>query len=47
MEADLILGAPSTLTLVESVRTRKQALEPDMSVALRQVREALSSRNRS
>jgi precorrin-6Y C5,15-methyltransferase (decarboxylating) len=41
MEADLILGAPSTLTLVESVRTRKQALEPDMSVALRQVREAL------
>jgi precorrin-6B C5,15-methyltransferase / cobalt-precorrin-6B C5,C15-methyltransferase len=41
LEADLILGAPSTLTLVESVRARKQALEPDMSVALRQVREAL------
>jgi len=45
MAADLILGAPSILTLLESVRTRKQALEPDMSVALRQVREALEFSN--
>jgi precorrin-6Y C5,15-methyltransferase (decarboxylating) len=39
--ADLILGAPSVLSLLESVPARKQALEPDMSLALRQVREAL------
>jgi precorrin-6B C5,15-methyltransferase / cobalt-precorrin-6B C5,C15-methyltransferase len=45
MSADLILGAPSTLTLLEAVPARKQALEPDMSVALRQVREALACRN--
>ena len=44
MSADLILGAPSTLSLLESVPARKQALEPDMSVALRQVREALAYR---
>jgi precorrin-6Y C5,15-methyltransferase (decarboxylating) len=42
--ADVILGAPGTLSLLESVHARKLALEPDMSVALRQVREALSSR---
>ena len=45
MSADLILGASSTLTLLESVPARKEALEPEMSVALRQVREALSCRN--
>jgi precorrin-6B C5,15-methyltransferase / cobalt-precorrin-6B C5,C15-methyltransferase len=45
MEADLILAAPSILTLLESVRTRKQALEPDMSLALKQVREALEYAN--
>jgi len=45
MSADLILGACSTLTLVGSVPARKEALEPEMSVALRQVREALSCRN--
>jgi precorrin-6Y C5,15-methyltransferase (decarboxylating) len=45
MSADVILGAPSTLTLVESAPGRKQPLEPEMSVALRQVREALCCRN--
>jgi precorrin-6Y C5,15-methyltransferase (decarboxylating) len=44
LAADLILGAPSILTLLESVPGQKQALEPDMSLALRQVREALSYR---
>jgi precorrin-6Y C5,15-methyltransferase (decarboxylating) len=42
--ADLILGAPSTLVLLQSVSVRQQALEPDMSVALGQVREALAFR---
>jgi precorrin-6Y C5,15-methyltransferase (decarboxylating) len=42
MSADLVLGAPSSLSLLESVPVRKQALEPDMSLALRQVREALA-----
>jgi precorrin-6Y C5,15-methyltransferase (decarboxylating) len=41
MSADLILGAASTLTLVESAPGPKVALEADMSVALKQVREAL------
>ena len=45
MSADLILGAPRLLSLLESVPGRKQALEPDMSVALRQVREALAHQN--
>jgi precorrin-6Y C5,15-methyltransferase (decarboxylating) len=45
MSADLILGAPSTLSLLDSVPGRKQALEPDMSIALRQVREGLACRN--
>jgi precorrin-6B C5,15-methyltransferase / cobalt-precorrin-6B C5,C15-methyltransferase len=40
--ADVILGAPGTLSLLRSLPARKLALEPDMSVALRQVREALS-----
>ncbi len=42
LAADLILGAPATLSLLESLPGRKQALEPDMSVALRQVRDALT-----
>jgi precorrin-6Y C5,15-methyltransferase (decarboxylating) len=41
MSADLILGAASTLTLVESAPGPKVVLEADMSVALKQVREAL------
>jgi precorrin-6Y C5,15-methyltransferase (decarboxylating) len=45
MSAEVILGAPSTLSLVESAPGRKQPLEPEMSVALRQVREALGHRN--
>jgi precorrin-6Y C5,15-methyltransferase (decarboxylating) len=40
--ADLILGAPSTLTLLDSVSVPKQALEADMSLVLRQVRAALA-----
>jgi precorrin-6Y C5,15-methyltransferase (decarboxylating) len=42
LSADLILGAVSTLSLLDGVPGRKQVLEPDMSVALRQVREALT-----
>ena len=44
LSADLILGAPSTLALLEEVPARKQALEPEMSLALKQVREALKTR---
>jgi precorrin-6Y C5,15-methyltransferase (decarboxylating) len=39
--AELILGAPSILMLLEAVPARKEALEADMSLALRQVRESL------
>jgi precorrin-6Y C5,15-methyltransferase (decarboxylating) len=39
--ADVILGAPSTLALLESLPPRKVPLEADMPAALRQVREAL------
>jgi precorrin-6Y C5,15-methyltransferase (decarboxylating) len=39
-DADLILGAPSTLKLLESMPARKVSLDPDMPSALRQVREA-------
>ena len=42
MDSDLILGAPPILSLLEGVPGRKEPLEPDMSLALRQVREALS-----
>jgi len=45
MSADLILGASSTLTLLDSVPARKEPLEPEMSLALRQVQAALSCRN--
>src|SRR5262245_28582367 len=44
MDSDLILGAPPVLALLEGVPGRKEPLEPDMSLALRQVREALKSR---
>ncbi len=40
--ADVILGPPSILALLESLSAPKQALEPDMSVALRQVQEAMA-----
>ena len=43
-EADVILGAGSTLRLVEGTAGRKVTLEADMPSALRQVREALTSR---
>ena len=43
-EADIILGAPSTLELVGETRVRTVALDPDMPAALRQVREALNAR---
>jgi precorrin-6Y C5,15-methyltransferase (decarboxylating) len=44
-EADLILGAPSTLTLLDQAPGRKVALDPDMPTALKQVREALEARH--
>jgi precorrin-6B C5,15-methyltransferase / cobalt-precorrin-6B C5,C15-methyltransferase len=44
LSADLILGAPSTLALLEEAPGRKQALEPEMSLALKQVGEALKAR---
>ena len=40
-QADFILGAPSTLKLVESFPGRKVALDPEMATALKQVRESL------
>lgn len=43
-ESDLILGAPGTLQLVESLPARKLPLDPDMPTALGQVREALSAK---
>ncbi len=43
--ADLILGAPSILPLLEGVTGRREPLEADMSLALRQVREALRLRH--
>jgi precorrin-6Y C5,15-methyltransferase (decarboxylating) len=43
-EADVLLGAPAMLRLVDGMHGRKVALEPDMPTALRQVREALSAR---
>jgi precorrin-6Y C5,15-methyltransferase (decarboxylating) len=43
--ADVILAAPSILSLLESAPGRKEPLDPDMSIALRQVQAALSCRN--
>src|SRR3954471_5794342 len=45
-DADLILGAPATLRLVEGVPGRKLPLDPDMPTALRQVREAMAQPHR-
>ncbi|WP_074316415.1 precorrin-6y C5,15-methyltransferase (decarboxylating) subunit CbiE [Singulisphaera sp. GP187] len=42
-EAEVILGAPAMLVLLDGLSGRKEALEPDMPAALRQVREALAS----
>ena len=44
-EADVILGAASTLRLLEGVAGRRLNLEAEMPSALRQVREALTARN--
>jgi precorrin-6B C5,15-methyltransferase / cobalt-precorrin-6B C5,C15-methyltransferase len=44
LSADVILGAAATLALLEEAPGRKQALEPEMSVALKQVSEALKAR---
>jgi precorrin-6Y C5,15-methyltransferase (decarboxylating) len=41
--ADLLLGAPAMLRLVDSLPARKLELDPDMHTALRQVREALAA----
>jgi precorrin-6Y C5,15-methyltransferase (decarboxylating) len=38
--ADVLLGSPATLRLVEGVPGRQVALDPDMPAALKQVREA-------
>jgi precorrin-6Y C5,15-methyltransferase (decarboxylating) len=42
-DADLILGAPAMLRLLDGVPAKKVALDPDMPTALRQVREALAT----
>ena len=42
-EADLILGAPAMLRLLDGLTARKVPLDPDMPTALRQVREATAS----
>src|SRR5262245_18139639 len=41
----MILGAPSTLALLEDVSARKESLAPEMSVAVEQVGRALNSRS--
>jgi precorrin-6Y C5,15-methyltransferase (decarboxylating) len=43
--ADVILGAEATLGLMGAAPGRRVALDPEMTAALRQVREALSARN--
>ena len=42
-EAEVILGSPAMLRLVESQPARRVALDPEMPAALKQVREALAS----
>ena len=42
-EADVVLGAESTLRLLDDISARKIALDPDMPTALRQVKETLNS----
>jgi precorrin-6Y C5,15-methyltransferase (decarboxylating) len=44
-DSDLILGAASTLRLLEGVSARKIVLDAEMPSALKQVREALTARN--
>jgi precorrin-6Y C5,15-methyltransferase (decarboxylating) len=44
-EADVVLGAPATLRLLEGIPCRRVPLDADMGTALKQVREALSARN--
>jgi precorrin-6B C5,15-methyltransferase / cobalt-precorrin-6B C5,C15-methyltransferase len=44
LEADLLLGAPDALRLLEGVTASKLALDADMPTALRQVREAVSAK---
>ncbi|MHC5542758.1 precorrin-6y C5,15-methyltransferase (decarboxylating) subunit CbiE, partial [Singulisphaera rosea] len=43
-EADVILGAPATLRLLEGTSPEKIPLDPEMPSALKQVREALNAR---
>ncbi len=43
-EADVVLGVPATLRLLDGLGGAKVPLEADMAAALRQVREALSAR---
>lgn len=43
-DADVVLGAEATLPLLDGIKGRRTALDPDMTAALRQVREALSAR---
>ena len=43
-EADVVLGAPAMLRLLNEAPARKVPLDPDMPTALRQVREALAAR---
>jgi len=43
-DADLILGAPATLRLLDEVSARKVPLDPEMPAALKQVRDALEAR---
>jgi precorrin-6Y C5,15-methyltransferase (decarboxylating) len=45
-EADLVLGAESTLRLLEGLPGRAEPLDPDMAAAVRQVREALAQASR-
>jgi len=45
MDAGVILGAPSSLGLLDGVSARTVPLDPDMTAALRQVREAMAERN--
>ncbi len=44
-EADVVLGAASTLRLLDQSPGRRVTLEPEMPEALRQVREALGARS--
>jgi precorrin-6Y C5,15-methyltransferase (decarboxylating) len=44
LDADVVLGAEATLRLLAGVPGRKVTLDPEMTAALRQVREALSAR---